>query len=69
MSKVTIPSAGFVVETGEFIKSVRGVNNRCDLWRLTDAFGVELIAVAIDGQVVREFDTEDIATMWIAKNA
>ena len=35
---------------------------------MTDWFDVELYAVVVNGEVIRELDTEHDARMWIIRN-
>lgn len=66
---IELPRACFEIETGEFIRTIispMGVS--ADIWRLTDAFAVRLYAVCVNGEVIRELDTEHDARMWIIRN-
>ena len=63
-----LPNAAFPIKTGQFLYTKRGAFRSADIWRLSDHYDVEFYAVVIDGQVVREFDTEGQATTWIVRN-
>ena len=57
-----LPRAEYQVKTGELVSSrvsPNGVQSHID---------VELYAVVVNGEVVRELDTEHDARMWIIKN-
>lgn len=64
-----LPRAEYQVKTGELVSSrVSPSDIRAEIWRMTDWFDVELYAVVVNGEVVRELDTEHDARMWIIKN-
>ena len=64
-----LPRAEFEIRTGQFVTSrVSSSGVRAEIWRLSDHFDVELYAVVVNGEVVRELDTEHDARMWIIRN-
>ena len=64
-----LPRAEFQVKTGELVTSrVSPSGVQAQIWRMTDEFDVTLYAVVVNGEVVRELDTEHDARMWIIKN-
>lgn len=65
----TLPKAEYQVRTGELVTSrVSPSGVRAQIWRMTDWFDVELYAVVVNGEVIRELDTEHDARMWIIRN-
>lgn len=64
-----LPKAEYQVKTGELVTSrVSPSGVRAQIWRMTDWFDVELYAVVVNGEVIRELDTEHDARMWIIRN-
>ena len=65
-----LPRAEFEIRTGELVTIRVSPNNgvRAEIWRLSDYFDVELYAVVVNGEVIRELDTEHDARMWIIRN-
>lgn len=64
-----LPRAEYQVKTGELVTSrVSPSGVRAQIWRMTDWFDVELYAVVVNGEVIRELDTEHDARMWIIRN-
>ena len=64
-----LPRAEFQVKTGELVTSrVSPFGVQAQIWRMCDWFDVELYAVVVNGEVIRELDTEHDARMWIIRN-
>lgn len=64
-----LPRAEFEIRTGQFVSSrVSPSDVRSEIWRLSDHFDVEFYAVVVNGEVIRELDTEHDARMWIICN-
>ena len=64
-----LPRAEFQVKTGELVTSrVSPSGVQAQIWRMCDWFDVELYAVVVNGEVIRELDTEHDASMWIIRN-
>ena len=64
-----LPKAEYQVKTGELVTSrVSPFGVQAQIWRMTDWFDVELYAVVVNGEVIRELDTEHDACMWIIRN-
>ena len=64
-----LPKAEYQVKTGELVTSRVSPSGVCaQIWRMTDWFDVELYAVVVNGEVIRELDTEHDARMWIIRN-
>lgn len=59
--------AGINITKLERICTVRG-NRTADVCRVTDEFGTTLYAVIVDRQIIREFDTEHDARIWVIRN-
>lgn len=63
------PRAEFQVKTGELVTSrVSPSGVQAQIWRMYDWFDVGLYAVVVNGEVIRELDTEHDARMWIIRN-
>lgn len=60
--------AGFKVTEVERICTVRGQNRTADVCCVIDEFGTTLYAVIVDRQIIREFDTEHEARIWVIRN-
>ena len=64
-----LPKAEYQVKTGELVTSrVSPSGVQAQIWRMTDEFDVTLYAVVVNGEVIRELDTEHDARMWIIRN-
>lgn len=64
-----LPRAEFEIRTGQFVTSrVSPSGVQAQIWRMTDEFDVTLYAVVVNGEVIRELDTEHDARMWIIRN-
>ena len=64
-----LPRAEFEIRTGQFVTSrVSSSGVRAEIWRLSDHFDVEFYSVVVNGEVIKELDTEHDAKMWIIKN-
>ena len=64
-----LPRAEFEIRTGQFVTSrVSPSGVQAQIWRMTDEFDVTLYAVVVNGEVIRELDTEHDAHMWIIRN-
>lgn len=64
-----LPKAEYQVKTGELVTSrVSPCGVQAQIWRMCDWFDVELYAIVVNGEVIRELDTEHDARMWIIRN-
>ena len=64
-----LPRAEFEIRTGQFVTSrVSPSGVQAQIWRMTDEFDVTLYAVVVNGEVIRELDTEHDAELWVIRN-